>query len=140
MKITNKNTGEFFDVDFKKIQGEELILCPACSHTRKKKNQKCLSWNHDIQAGKCFNCDSAFYIRKTKIEEKKYIRPEWNNNTEFDPNYHKSSGNDEPKLLFSLGFEKAGKKVVPEQDPRTTQDELPCNESPEVLFSLAQNY
>ncbi|MBN2764548.1 MAG: IS110 family transposase [Calditrichaeota bacterium] len=64
----------------------------------------------------------------------------WNNNTEFDSNYHKSSGNDEPKFLFSLGFEKAVKKVVPVKNTRTTQDELPCNESPEVLFSLIQNY
>lgn len=60
----------------------------------------------------------------------------WNTNTEFDPSYHISSGNDEPKLLFSLGFEKAVKKVVPAQSTRTTQDKLPCNESPEVLFSL----
>jgi transposase len=64
----------------------------------------------------------------------------WKNNTEFKATLKRSSGNDEPKLLFSLGFEKAEKKVVPMQGTRTTQDELPCNESPEVLFSLQQNY
>jgi transposase len=62
----------------------------------------------------------------------------WKNNAEFNSEYHKTSGNDEPKLLFSLGFEKAAKKVVPAQGARTTQNELPCNESPEVLFSLLQ--
>jgi transposase len=64
----------------------------------------------------------------------------WSKNEAYDPDYYKTSGNDEPKILFSPGFEKAVKKVVPEQSPRTTQDELPCNESPEVLFSLLQNY
>ena len=59
----------------------------------------------------------------------------WKNNEQFDPSYHKTSGNDEPKLLFSLGFEKSGKKVALENS-KATLDELPCKESPEVLFSL----
>ncbi len=62
----------------------------------------------------------------------------WKNNVDFDPDYQKNSGNDESKSLFSLGFEKSVKKVAP-GDPKATQDELPCNESPEVLFSLEQN-
>ena len=84
---------------------------------------------------------------KTKIKMKGYVAVQrkililiftlWKNDSEYNPNCNKSSGNDEPKLLFSLGFEKAVKKVVPEKCSRTTQDELPCNESPEVLFSLA---
>ena len=91
----------------------------------------------------------ALYERvysRSKLKMKSYVAVQrkllvliytlWKNNIEFDPNYHKTSGNDEPKLLFSLGFEKAAQKIVPEQCSRTTQDELPCNESPEVLFSL----
>ena len=54
-------------------------------------------------------------------------------NEEYDPNYNKTSGNDEPKSLFSLDFEKIEKKVPTFAG---TQDELPCNESPEVLFSI----
>ncbi len=83
---------------------------------------------------------------KTKIKMKGYVAVQrkililiftlWRNDSEYNPNCNKSSGNDEPKLLFSLGFEKAAQKIVPEQCSRTTQDELPCNESPEVLFSL----
>jgi twinkle protein len=83
MKITNKQTGEQINVDLRKFRGEEQILCPACSHTRKKKTDKCLSWNHDKQTGMCFNCGAVFYIQKVKIEEKKYIRPEWQNNTDL---------------------------------------------------------
>jgi hypothetical protein len=45
----------------------------------------------------------------------------------------KTSENDESKSLFSLDFEKIEKKVPTFAG---TQDELPCNESPEVLFSL----
>ncbi len=58
----------------------------------------------------------------------------WKKNCEFDPDFHKSSGNDESKLLFSLGYEKSVKKVALDIT-KATQDELPCNESPEVLFS-----
>jgi transposase len=83
---------------------------------------------------------------RTRIKMKGYVAVQkklvvliytlWKNNTEYDLHYKKTSGNDEPKLLFSLGFEKAAKKVVPAQCARTTQDELPRKESPEVLFSL----
>ena len=59
----------------------------------------------------------------------------WKNNSEFDPDYHKTSGNEELKPFFSLGFEEPEKKVAPIKI-RATQDELPCNESLEALFSL----
>lgn len=52
-----------------------------------------------------------------------------------------ASSNDEPKLLFSLGpvgDRTPLKRIVPAK-AGTTQDELPCNESPEVLFSLPQS-
>ena len=65
----------------------------------------------------------------------------WKKNEEYDSKaYEKEkeiSGNDEPKLLFSFGCE-ADTKIVPVKT-RTTQDELPCKESPEVLFSLLQS-
>jgi transposase len=63
----------------------------------------------------------------------------WKNNTEYNQNYHKTSGNDEPKPLFSLGSEGDVKKLAL-VNPRAKLDELPCNESPEALFSLIQNY
>jgi transposase len=63
----------------------------------------------------------------------------WKNGEEFHPNHLLSSGNDEPKPLFSLGSEGDTKVVAPER-AGATQDELPCNESPEALFSLKQIY
>lgn len=62
----------------------------------------------------------------------------WKKNEAYDACFNKTSGDDEPKLLFSLGFEKAAEKVIPVKCPGITQDKLPCNESPEVLFSLLQ--
>ena len=80
---------------------------------------------------------------RTRIKMKGYVAVQkkllvliytlWKKNEEYDPNYNKTSGNDEPKSLFSLDFEKIEKKVPTFAG---TQDELPCNESPEVLFSL----
>lgn len=54
-----------------------------------------------------------------------------------------TSGNDEPKLLFSVVSEGGIKKIAPDK-ARATLDELPCNESParrtaEVLFSVSQS-
>ena len=93
----------------------------------------------------------ALYERvynKTNLKMKGYVAVQrklliliytlWKNNVDFDSDYQKTSGNDESKSLFSLGFGKSVKKVAP-GDPKATQDELPCNESPEVLFSLEQN-
>mgnify|MGYP000851647968 FL=1 len=83
MKVTSKNTGETFEIDFRKFRGEEQTICPACSHTRKKKNDKCFSWNHDKQQGHCFNCNDAFYIRRKLEEKKQYAVPDWSNRTEL---------------------------------------------------------
>lgn len=89
----------------------------------------------------------ALYERvfeRTKIKKKGYIAVQrkililiytlWKNDMEYDSNY-KTSGNDESKHLFSLGFKEAEKKVP---DNPGTQGELPYNESSEALFSLLQ--
>lgn len=63
----------------------------------------------------------------------------WKKDQEYDQNYHlstqKYSGNDEPKPFFSLGSVGDTKKVGPASTGPTVE-ELPCNESPEALFSL----
>ena len=45
MKIIDIDSGNKYDVHLTKTSGEEKILCPVCSHTRKPSNQKikCLS-------------------------------------------------------------------------------------------------
>lgn len=78
---------------------------------------------------------------RTRIKMKGYVAVQrklliliytlWKNNGEYVPGYTNSSGNDEPKLLFSDGFEET--KKIPAN--AGTLDELPYNESPEVLFS-----
>jgi transposase len=84
---------------------------------------------------------------RTNIKMKAYVAVQrklliliytlWKKNEDYVENLNITSGNDEPKFLFSVGFEKAGnKKVVPAIKARTTQDELPCNELPKVLFSV----
>lgn len=63
----------------------------------------------------------------------------WKKDQEYDPVYHLNhqeySGNDESKSFFSLGSAGSTKNVGPEKTSPTV-DELPCNESPEALFSL----
>lgn len=73
-----------------------------------------------------------------------YIYTLWTKNEAYNPKPNKTSGNDEPKPLFLLGSEEAivrnewdEKEIVP-INTGTTQDELPCNESPEALFLLEQ--
>ena len=66
----------------------------------------------------------------------------WRKDEAYNPDFEKkeidTSSNDEPKLLFSLGS--GGDKIqVAPANARATQDELPCNESPEALFSLLQS-
>lgn len=65
----------------------------------------------------------------------------WRKNEAYDPDFEQkdndTSSNDESKLLFSLGSGGDKKQVAP--NVGATQDELPCNEPPEVLFSLLQN-
>lgn len=57
----------------------------------------------------------------------------WRKNEAYDPAFGQKenniSGNDEPKLLFSLGSFGDKKEVAP-AITRATLDELPCNESP----------
>lgn len=66
----------------------------------------------------------------------------WRKHEAYDPDFSlkgkDTSSNDEPKLLFLLGSEGDNKQVAP-VETEAKQDELPGNESPEVLFSLEQS-
>ncbi len=64
----------------------------------------------------------------------------WKKDEEYLGNETKgTSGNDELKPLFSLGSEGDIKRIASIKT-EATQDELPCNESLEALFSLKQIY
>lgn len=64
---------------------------------------------------------------------------------EFSPKANTSSSNQEPKSLFPVLLKetpklKSAKKIVAPASARATQDKLPCNQSPEVLFPVGQSY
>jgi twinkle protein len=74
-----------YQLENKRMKGQEKMTCPKCSKHRKPQNQKepCLSWDHDNSKGFCHNCQTIFTVfAKLKIK-KEYKRPEWRNNTEL---------------------------------------------------------
>jgi len=79
MKIVCKETTEKFILETNRSSGIEATICPKCSHTRKKKNDKCFNWNHTLNVGKCHNCLNAFYLFKEMKETKIYNKPNPNN-------------------------------------------------------------
>lgn len=85
MKIVQKSTANNLEIETKRYTGEELLLCPICSHTRSAKNKKtkCFSWNHDKNTGYCSHCAESFYLPKLHIENKVYQKPIWTNYTEL---------------------------------------------------------
>ena len=62
----------------------------------------------------------------------------WKNDSPYDPGYEikNPSGNHDPKPLFSVG--PSGPEIKVATDiAMATLDELPCNQSPEALFSVS---
>ena len=60
-------------IDIKNKTGEFTMLCPKCSHTRKKKNLKCLSINTDKGLYNCHHCGWSGNVNL--YEKKQYIKP-----------------------------------------------------------------
>lgn len=78
--VIEKQTRQEYQVLADKT-GENPQPCPACSHDRKKKNVKCLSYNSQKQVGHCSHCGATFY--KKEENQKTYKRPEWTNKTDL---------------------------------------------------------
>lgn len=79
-------------IEWKEIQelignkkGQVKVICPKCSHNRKKQNQKepCLSVDIDNGAAKCWNCEEIAIRDKKEVKE--YFTPsqEWHNYTQL---------------------------------------------------------
>jgi twinkle protein len=67
-----------------KTTGEIQVLCPQCSHTRQKKNDKCLSVNLSKGTWFCQHCGWKGGLPTDKPfapKEKEYVRPVWHNRT-----------------------------------------------------------
>lgn len=81
MKIQSSITKQIYTFE-PGNRGEERHLCPECSHTRKKKNDKCLAWDNKEYRGYCHNCTAAFFEYRPH-EVKEYVCPSWSNKTEL---------------------------------------------------------
>lgn len=81
MKIQSSNTKHIYSFE-PGNKGEERHLCPECSHTRKKKTDKCLAWDNKEKRGYCHNCTTAFF-EYSPHEEKQYFVPVWKNITKL---------------------------------------------------------
>ena len=71
--IISLRTRHLYDIEVKK-HGENQMPCPECSHTRRKKNSKCFSYNAEKEIGYCVHCETAF-IKHQPHEAKQYIKP-----------------------------------------------------------------
>lgn len=75
-------------INVKRNTGSEKMLCPKCSHTRKKKNDPCLSVDIDHGTYCCHNpgCDFKGRVLKSEYnpQPKEYIRPVFHNRTEIE--------------------------------------------------------
>lgn len=58
-----------------KTSGETKVICPKCSHTRKKTQDKCLSVNLDTGQFHCFNCEWKGSAMQREKEQKTYTLP-----------------------------------------------------------------
>lgn len=66
--------------------GENEQVCPVCSHTRKKKTDKCFSFNLLKGAGRCNHCGVVLVEKKDmpkKRTEIEYKRPLFKNDTNY---------------------------------------------------------
>ncbi len=59
---------------------KKRTTCPSCSHNRRKKDDKCLSWDLDSNRGYCQHCNISFFPYESK-PEKVYIVPKFKNST-----------------------------------------------------------
>lgn len=85
--IQNVQSKELYEINPVR-QGENQMMCPECSQSRKKKRDKCLNWNADKGVGQCHHCNASFVVYNTanpfgKRSKKEYAIPQWRNITEL---------------------------------------------------------
>ncbi|MBX4188253.1 MAG: toprim domain-containing protein [Candidatus Doudnabacteria bacterium] len=78
--VIEKDSKVEYEVESTK-NGENPQVCPVCSLDRKKKKDKCLSYNTEKGTGNCNHCHRVFY--KKQENHKSYVRPEWTNKTQL---------------------------------------------------------
>lgn len=87
MSETNYTKLIALGIPLKKMSGQAKTICPNCSHTRKHKNEACLSVNIDEGVYSCHNnCGfqgNVNYNPNHNKAKKQYVKPVWNNNTQL---------------------------------------------------------
>lgn len=108
MILYGPTTKKEYSVDLKKFGGEETHTCPECSDSRRKKTDKCFSYNHDKKTGHCSHCGASFVPKNMDYPKKQYKKPpEWTNRTELSDSvvkwFAKRGINQETLLKFKIG-------------------------------------
>jgi len=87
MIVINPIDKKEYDIEVSK-NGENQMTCPECSPHRKKKTNKCFSFNLQKNAGKCNHCGIVLVSKEHKPIEVKteYKKPIWKNKTELSNN------------------------------------------------------
>ena len=85
MVVIDLNTKKEFEITVTK-NGENQMICPVCSHTRKKKTDKCFSFNLMKGAGRCNHCGVVLVEKKEFVKkhtEIEYKRPLFKSDTNY---------------------------------------------------------
>jgi len=104
IKVINLADKKEYTIDVHK-NGENQMVCPECSPTRKKKTDKCFSFNLNKGAGRCNHCgivlveNKPFEPKHTQIEFKRPKLVEVSKYTEKYLNYFKTRLISEKTLL-----------------------------------------
>lgn len=70
-------------IDVYKVRGKQgKVICPKCSHTRKKKTDPCLSISIEEGWYRCHNCEWSGNVRFEAKAAKEYKRPVLKNQTQ----------------------------------------------------------
>ena len=104
IKVINLADKKEYTIDVHK-NGENQMTCPECSPTRRKKTDKCFSFNLNKGAGRCNHCgivlveNKPFEPKRTQIEFKRPKKVELSKYTEKYLNYFKKRLISEKTLL-----------------------------------------
>lgn len=104
IKVINLADKKEYTIDVHK-NGENQMTCPECSPTRRKKTDKCFSFNLNKGAGRCNHCqivlveNKPFEPKRTQIEFKRPKIVEVSKYTEKYLNYFKTRLISEKTLL-----------------------------------------
>lgn len=71
-KVIHIETKQEFILDTPK-DGENKMVCPICSHTRKKKKDKCFSYNTIKNMGRCNHCSESLVEKREFQKEEQQI-------------------------------------------------------------------